>query len=59
MPNLQGYWLDAYQVKYPLKLRSGLHGIKHKLNSTLSIYIIFFSPKFKMSLKYPKKWLVS
>lgn len=47
MPNLQGYWLDAYQVKYPLKLRSGLHGIKHKLNSTLSIYIFFFSPNLK------------
>lgn len=47
MPNLQGYWLDAYQVKYPLKLRSGLHGIKHKLNSTLSIYIIIFPQNLK------------
>lgn len=56
MPNLWGY-LATCQVKYPLKLRSGLNGIKHKLNSTLSIYIKYF-PKFKKFLKYPK-WLLS
>ena len=48
MPNLQAYWLAVHRVTYSLEPRSLFHGIQHKQNSTLKIYIKPF-PKTKKS----------